>query len=386
MNKKTFVLKRMLGTFIVSILFFGFGTLNAYSHLGDNSLKYIFLFSIGTIIVFFSFFLMFALLKTKRVVVLSDTSIIVPKLSLRGFIHEEIPYASIKQLELNKVGFNTVLMIQHVNGKASLAVNAFKKKSDFEEISSTLANHFNNSAKSTIQTASKYINKSVEEKSMIDAVFAVKNFVVEIGEKAKHPTIGWSATVDLKNISEYMTYTENGKRHYVVFGELTDGQKVDYLAHEKLLFIMNDINILKMLAESKYKKNSRDITQEALYHRTRLTLYCCYMEHYMDAVEKHIALVEVMNQENIQKIYQETHNAYIEHLQALASENDYLKKHIEEQINSEKLDNVPMLPMAIGVILSDQTKQINNIYMMDEMYEQVLNWITPLQAQAMAKR
>ncbi len=386
MNKKTFTLKRMFWAPPLMILFFGLGTLHSYAHIDDNILKYGFLFVISIAFVLFGFFLMFALIMTRRSVTLSDTSIIVPKFSLRGFTHEEIPFTSIKHLELNKIGLNTLLMIHHAKGKASLTKSVFKSKSDFDEIRSNLEKHLKNGVKASPQTATYETNKSVEEKHMTDAVRAVKNFVVEIGEKSKHPTIGWSTTVDLQKISEYMTYTENGKRHYVIFGELTDDQKVDYLAHEKLFFIMNDINILKMLAESKYKKNSRDITKEALYHRTRLTLYCCYLEHYMDGLEKHIALVGAMNQENIQKIYQETHNTYIEHLRNLASENDYLKKHIEEQINSKKLDNIPVLPIAIGVILSDQTKQINNIYMMDEMYEQVLNWITPLQAQAMANR
>jgi hypothetical protein len=386
MNKKIFTLKRMLWAPPLLILFFGLGALNSYSHLGDNSLKYGFMFSISFVCVLFGFFLMFALLNTKRVVTLSDASIIVPKLSLMGFIYEEIPLASIKQLKLNKVGFTTVLMIYHINGKASLAKIACNSKKDFDEISSTLSNHLNNSVKKTNRTASHNIDKSVEEKLIIDAVLAVKNFIVEIGEKSKHPAIGWSTTVDLKKISEYMTFTENGKRHYVIFGELTDGQKVDYLGHATLLFIINDINILKMLAESKYKKNAPDISEDALYYRTRLTLYTCYLTHYIDAIEKHIALGEAINQENIQRIYQETQNSYVEHLQELVSKNDYLKKHIEEQINSGKLDNVPILPIAIGAILNDQTKQINNIYMTDELYEQALNWMASMQAQAMANR
>ena len=111
------------------------------------------------------------------------------------------------------------------------------------------------------------------------------------------------------------------------------------------------------------------------------------MEHYLEAAVQLIRLTKSsMEKENFEKIYQEMHAAYIEHLRELARENDYFKHHIEEKINFGGLDDIQIIPMILGVILNEETKRINNIYMMDEMYEQAINWLASMQAQAMANK
>ncbi len=318
-------------------------------------------------------------------VTLTDTSITVPKLSYTGFTHEEIPLASIRKLEQGKQGFNTILMIHHAKGKAALARFAFQSKKDFEEIVATLAGHLNPGAKKPPRSATPYIAKRLEEKRMDDAVLAVKHFAVEIGEKARHASISWSRTTDLKKISESMAFTENGEPHYVVFAELTGTRHIDYQTHATLLFLINDIIALKVLGESQHKTTASNLAEQILDYRTRITLQACYLEHYLDAVEKHMALDHAsLNNETVEAIHHDTHNAYVEHLRELAGENDYLKKKIEEKINSGTLGNIPLFPMAMSVILNDETKKINHLYMTDEMYEQAIGSMASTQAKAMA--
>lgn len=235
---------------------------------------------------------------------------------------------------------------------------------------------------SMIAELENFTDKRIEEKQMIDAVRAVKNFLIRIGEKSRYPEIEWSALVDIEKVSSYMTYTDNGQEHYVLFAELTDNHTVDYQAHAQLLFIINDINILKMLSES-----HSPITEQIHDYQTRIILNACYLEHYMDAVEKHITMDKsIISKEIVQAIYDETKNAYYRHLIRLRQENAYLDKQIERKINSEEFRIIPVLPIAIGIIKNNHTKQINHLYMTDEMYEQALKWMASMQAQTMQYR
>lgn len=97
------------------------------------------LFVISLALVALGVFSLFASLQGKRTISVSKYSITVPKFSLRGVRHVEIPFASIHRIELQRVGNGVFVYIYHDEGKSAVAKAAFRSSEEFEEVFETLS-------------------------------------------------------------------------------------------------------------------------------------------------------------------------------------------------------------------------------------------------------
>ena len=154
MIHKSYILKRMLWAPPLVIIFFATAAHSFFwSAIHHDSidiyrliklsgltsvLAFWILFAIAIGFVLLGIFLFLALLQGKRVVILSNNSITVPKFSFRGVNQIEIPFSSIQKLELFRAGNGLFINIHHSNGKSSLAKAAFKSGSDFQEVHAIL--------------------------------------------------------------------------------------------------------------------------------------------------------------------------------------------------------------------------------------------------------
>ncbi len=154
MYGKSFALKRILWAPPLLIIFFALAAKSFYGSAirhdtielyriiklsgPASTLAFWGLFAVAIGFVLSGIFLFFALLQGKRSVVLSNSSITVPKFSFRGVKHIEIPFSSIKRLELFQAGNGLFLNIHHAHGKSTLAKAAFLSESDFQNIHAAL--------------------------------------------------------------------------------------------------------------------------------------------------------------------------------------------------------------------------------------------------------
>jgi hypothetical protein len=154
MYDKSYTLKKMLWVPPLLITFFGMAansfyesairhdTIDLYRIVKlsglASTLAFWALFAVAIGFVLLGILLFFALLQGKRTVILSKSSITVPKLSFGGVKHIEIPLSSIKQLELFQGGNGLFLNIHHSHGKSTLARASFQSESDFQNIHATL--------------------------------------------------------------------------------------------------------------------------------------------------------------------------------------------------------------------------------------------------------
>lgn len=79
-------------------------------------------------------FVLFLSFKGETAVEVTGHSIIVPAFSFRGARQREIPFASIRSVDLVEVRGNIYLEIEHVAGKQSLPMNSFRTQEDFDAI------------------------------------------------------------------------------------------------------------------------------------------------------------------------------------------------------------------------------------------------------------
>lgn len=154
MHDKSYTLKKMLWAPPLVIIFFAMAARSFYGSAIRHdtidlfrfikvsglasTLAFWVLFTVAVGFVLMGFFLFFALLQGKRKVILSPNSITVPKFSFRGVKHIEIPFSSIKRLELFQAGNGVFLNIHHNEGKSTMAKAAFQSEIDFQNIHTTL--------------------------------------------------------------------------------------------------------------------------------------------------------------------------------------------------------------------------------------------------------
>jgi len=154
MGNKEYVLKQMLWVPPLTIIFFGMAAKLLYqSAVNHDSIEIygviklsglastiffwgLFVFSIGLVLV--GIFALLAALQGKRMVTVTRYSVTVPKFSFRGINCIEIPFSTIRSLDLTRAGNGVFLYIHHDKGKSALAKVGFRSKSDFEELYATL--------------------------------------------------------------------------------------------------------------------------------------------------------------------------------------------------------------------------------------------------------
>lgn len=229
-------------------------------------------------------------------------------------------------------------------------------------------------------------HKTSEEKNFIDAVVDVKRFCAFIMQKSKEKSIDWINTIDLSKITEYMSYTENAQAHYLIFGVNSHNKKIDYLPHQKLFFLINDIKVLKTLTEVLFNSASNS-EKQILDYRMRIALNASYLTYYIQGLEIHsLQGTSSLEEENLNNIFLITHIAYTSQLRLFTKKSDAFGKNIKLKMDMGNIDNLPLLPIGIGTLKNDNTDQINGLLMTKEMKEQLLSWMASMQAQAMANR
>jgi hypothetical protein len=229
-------------------------------------------------------------------------------------------------------------------------------------------------------------HKTSEEKNFIDAVVDVKRFCAFIMQKSKEKSIDWINTIDLSKITEYMSYTENAQTHYLIFGVNSHDKKIDYLPHQKLFFLINDIKVLKTLTEVLFNSASNS-EKQILDYRMRIALNASYLTYYLQGLEIHsLRGTSSLEEENLNKIFLITHIAYTSQLRSLSEIDNYFRENIKLKTDTGAIDNLSLLPIGIGTLKNDNTDQINGLLMTKEMKEQLLSWMASMQAQAMANR
>lgn len=97
-------------------------------------LAYWALFAFAATMTLMGVFLLFGTLEGKRTVTVTPSSIVVPKFSIRGLEHQDIPFSTIRNLELYRAGNGLFLNIHHMRGRSALAGAAFHSEADFKAI------------------------------------------------------------------------------------------------------------------------------------------------------------------------------------------------------------------------------------------------------------
>ncbi len=228
-------------------------------------------------------------------------------------------------------------------------------------------------------SGAQYEDKPIEKKDFSDAIQAIQSYVTQIAQYSKQGDIDKIKIFDTKKITEGMKYKENGKEHFIVLGEFTKEGNIDYLAHEKLFFLVNDINAINTTSSSE-----KSMLQD---YQFRVAYNAIFLEYYLYALEQNIAHKTIddikKNSKMIHKINHEAYTHYLESLKILSQVDQYFLDEIKAK--HKNLDEIPSLPVALGTVLDEETDLLN-IYMSKEMGEQLRKWLASIQVGAMTKQ
>ncbi len=221
-------------------------------------------------------------------------------------------------------------------------------------------------------------DKPIEKKDFSDAIQSIQSYVTQIAQYSKQGDIDKIKIFDTKKITEGMKYKENGQEHFIVLGEFAKEGNIDYLAHEKLFFLVNDINAINTISGSEKSM--------LLDYQFRVAYNAIFLEYYLYALKQNIAHNTMgdikKNSELIHKINHEAYTHYLESLKTLSQLSQYFFDELKAK--HENLDEIPSLPVALGVVL-DEEADLLNIYMTKEMGKQFRKWMASVQAEAMTK-
>ena len=221
-------------------------------------------------------------------------------------------------------------------------------------------------------------DKPIEKKEFLDAIQAIRTYVTQIARYSKQGNIDKIKIFDTKNITEGMKYKDNGQEHFIVLGAFAKEGNIDHLAHEKLFFLVNDINAINIISDSQ-----KSMMQD---YQFRIAYNAIFLEHYLYSLEQNVTHNTISdinkNSETIQKFNLEAYSYYLKSIKILSQLNQYFSDEIKAK--HENFDEIPSLPVALGIVL-DEEADLLNIYMTKEMGKQFRKWMASVQAGAMAK-
>ena len=221
-------------------------------------------------------------------------------------------------------------------------------------------------------------DKAIEKKEFLDAIQAIRSYVTQIARYSKKGDIDKIKILDTKKITEGMKYKENGQEHFIVLGAFAKEGNIDHLAHEKLFFLVNDINAINIILDSQ-----KSMMQD---YQFRIAYNAIFLEHYLYALEQNVIHNTISdinkNSKTIQKFNHEAYSYYLKSIKILSQLNQYFSDEIKAK--HENLDEIPSLPVALGIVL-DEEADLLNIYMTKEMGKQFRKWMASVQSGAMAK-
>jgi|GEM_PF-4547978 len=176
-----------------------------------------------------------------------------------------------------------------------------------------------------------------------------------------------------------MKYKQDGEEHFILLGAFSKDGNINHIAHEKLFFLVNDINAIAIIPDTE-----KSMIQD---YQFRIAYNTIFLEHYLYALEQNIIHNTISdinkNSKTIYKFNHEAYSYYIKSIKILSQLNQYFSHKIQDK--QDKFDEIPPLPVALGVILDEKTDLLN-IYMTKEMGEQLRKWMASVQAGAMANR
>ena len=123
-----------------------------------------------------------------------------------------------------------------------------------------------------------------------------------------------------------------------------------------------------------------------LDYQFRIAYNAFFLEHYLYALEQNITHKTITdinkNADIIRGFNHEAYSYYLESLKTFSQLNQYFSEQIKAK--QDKLDDIPSLPISLGVIL-DEDSDLLNIYMTKEMGGQMRKWLASIQAEGMVK-
>ncbi len=224
----------------------------------------------------------------------------------------------------------------------------------------------------------QYTDKPIEKKEFSDAVQATRSHVTQIARYCRHGDFDKIKTFDTSKIAEGQRYKEDEEEHFIVLGAFAKEGNIDHLAHEKLFFLVNDMLALSMMLDSEKSM--------LLDYQFRIAYNAFFLEHYLYALEQNITHKTITdinkNADIIRGFNHKAYSYYLESLKTFSQLNQYFSEQIKAK--QDKLDDIPSLPISLGVIL-DEDSDLLNIYMTKEMGGQMRKWLASMQAEGMVK-
>ena len=234
--------------------------------------------------------------------------------------------------------------------------------------------------------------EEIDNRSFIDAVQTSRKVITQIAEYAKENNFKEIKLYNTEKITKSLTYNDKGKEdkgkedkekeHFLVLGALEGDSKIGYMAHEKLFFLVNDINALKMFS------NINDVDESLIEeYQYRILDNALYLEHYFYVLEENTQKKTMSNIEKNEKTIRNIHDTaslyYGIMLTNLKRTNQlYSNKYVNIE---SKIAEIPHLPVGLGTIL-DEDAQLLNIYMPNEMAQVLKEWMASMQAKAMVEQ
>ena len=224
--------------------------------------------------------------------------------------------------------------------------------------------------------------EEIDNRNFIDAVQTSRKSITQIAEYAKENNFKEIKLYNTEKITKSLTYNDKGKEHFLVLGEFQKDSKIGYMAHEKLFFLVNDINALKMFS------NVNDVDKSLIKeYQYRILDNALYLEHYFYVLEENTQKKTMSNIEKNEKTIRNIHDTaslyYGIMLTNLKRTNQlYSNKYVNIE---SKIAEIPHLPVGLGTILDDDA-QLLNIYMPNEMAQALKEWMASMQSKAMVEQ
>ena len=121
-------------------------------------------------------------------------------------------------------------------------------------------------------------------------------------------------------------------------------------------------------------------------YQFRIAYNAIFLEHYLYSLEQNIRYDTISdiskNSETIRKINLEAYSYYLKSVKILSQLNQHFSNEIKAK--HENYDEIPPLPVALGVVL-DEEADFLNIYMTKEMGGELRKWMASVQSGAITK-
>lgn len=193
------------------------------------------------------------------------------------------------------------------------------------------------------------------------------------------------------DISNAMLYTDKNNEHFSLFGQRTQTGTVEYVQHEILYFLVNNILLMQMSPQQNASPTQFDNHIELL--ALKITLNSSYLNEYIGVLDTCVCnniFLKLMKQEvgaseTYNEIIQLAQGRYELTISHLAKTNNFYRDSLKSMVETNTLPQLPVHPLVMGHI-KNQEAVLLNIYMSNEMGQQMKSWLATQQAKGMIRQ